>query len=349
MKKIALALALAGAFASFNAQAWGYEGHRAVAAIAERLLKGTNAEKQIAALLKPGESLESISVWADCVKGSTCGPQTPEMQEYVAANARHGEYHYTDVPYQMEHYRDGAMGTSDVDIVVTLRQAIAVLQGKTDPASNPHGFTRRQALLVITHLVGDIHQPLHVGASYVDKSGKFVVPGSHAEVDNVNIFDPRGGNNLMIDDEKMSSTSASLIPGEAKPLPPGVTRSATRPLHSYWDSTVVDYAMRRSSTKTPEQFAQKMVESHPDIARSAGEPGTWPTQWADDSLAAARVAFTGVTAGKMSQQTSRKGEVYYTFAMDTPPNYPVPSSDLARTQLVKGGYRLAALLQAIWP
>jgi hypothetical protein len=349
MKKIACVLALAGAFASFNAQAWGYDGHRSIGAIADRLLKGSNAEKQVAALLLPGESLESVSVWADCVKGNTCGPQTAEMQDYVAANARHTEYHYTDVPYQNEHYHAGAMGTSDVDIVVTLRQAIAVLQGKTDPVSNPHGFTRRQALLVLAHLVGDIHQPLHVGSSFVDKNGKFVVPKKHEEIDGVNIFDPRGGNNLMIDDEKMGRTSATLIPGEAKPLPPGVTRSATRPLHSYWDSTVVDYAMRRSSTKTPEQFAQKIVDGKPEFKRNGGEPASWPVQWADESLAAAKLAFEGVTAGKMSTQTSRKGEVYTVFAMDTPPNYPVPSSDLARKQLVKGGYNLAAVLQAIWP
>jgi hypothetical protein len=112
---------------------------------------------------------------------------------------------------------------------------------------------------------------------------------------------------------------------------------------------VVDYAMRRSSTKTPEQFAQKIVDGKPEFKRNGGEPASWPVQWADESLAAAKLAFEGVTAGKMSTQTSRKGEVYTVFAMDTPPNYPVPSSDLARKQLVKGGYNLAAVLQAIWP
>ena len=35
--------------------------------------------------LLPGESLASIANWADCVKGTYCGPQTPEMVAYVVA------------------------------------------------------------------------------------------------------------------------------------------------------------------------------------------------------------------------------------------------------------------------
>jgi hypothetical protein len=349
MKKLACVLALATAFASLDAQAWGNDGHRAVGAIAAKLIKGSNAEKQIAALLLPGESLESITVWADCVKGTFCGPQSPEMNDYVAKNARHSEYHYTDVPFQKVKYVLGEVGTADVDIVQTLKQAIAVLQGKTDPALNPHNFTRREALLVLAHLAGDIHQPLHVGAAYVGKDGKFVVPSKHEEIDAVNVYDSRGGNNLLLDDDKLAALSAAVIPGEAKPLPPGVVKSPTKPFHSYWDTTVVDYAMRRIGTKTPEQFAQKVVDGKPAVTQASGEAGSWPQQWADDTLAMAKVAYTGVTPGAIKAQTSRKGETYYTFGLEAESNYPVPSSELAKTQLIKGGYHLAGLLQAIWP
>jgi hypothetical protein len=349
MKKLACVLALATAFTSVDALAWGNDGHRAVGAIAGKLIKGSNAEKQIAALLLPGETLESITVWADCVKGTFCGPQTPEMIDYVGKNPLHSEYHYTDVPFQKEHYHLGEVGTAEVDIVQTLKQAIAVLQGKTDPALNPHGFTRRQALLIVAHLAGDIHQPLHVGAAFVNKESQFVVPGKHADVDSVNIFDARGGNNLLLDDDKLSALSASLIPGEGKALPPGVNKSATKPFHSYWDTTVVDYAMRRISTKTPEQFAQKVIDGNPVVKQATGDATTWPLQWADDALAMSKIAYTGVSAGKIGTQTSRKGDTYYTFALETTQNYPVPSSELAKTQLIKGGYHLAALLQTIWP
>jgi hypothetical protein len=67
MKKLACVVALAGAFVSLDACAWGNDGHRAVGAIADKLIKGTHAEQQVKALLQPGETLEGIANWADCV------------------------------------------------------------------------------------------------------------------------------------------------------------------------------------------------------------------------------------------------------------------------------------------
>ncbi len=349
MKKLACVLALASAFVSFDAAAWGGDGHRAVGAIADRLLKGTNAEKQIAALLQPGETLQSIANWPDCVKGSYCGPQSPEMVEYTTANPKHSEYHYTDVPFQLEHYHDHGVGTSEHDIVQTLKQAIAVLQGKTDPALNPHKFTKRQALILLTHMVGDIHQPLHVGAAFVSKDGKFVVPKSHAEVDEAAIFDSRGGNNLLLDDERLTRLSDAVIPpGEPKPIREGVPKALTKPFHSYWDSTTVDYAFRRIRTRTPDQFADAAIAGKPAIKANTGELATWPYQWADDSLVASKIAYGDVVPGKLVPQTGKKGDTYYTFTLEVPDNYPVPSSQLAKEQLIKGGYKLAEVLKAIY-
>ncbi len=349
MKKLACVLALASAFVSFDAAAWGGDGHRAVGAIADRLLKGTNAEKQIAALLQPGETLQSIANWPDCVKGTYCGPQSPEMVEYTTANPKHSEYHYTDVPFQLEHYHDHGVGTSEHDIVQTLKQAIAVLQGKTDPALNPHKFTKRQALILLTHMVGDIHQPLHVGAAFVSKDGKFVVPKTHAEVDEAAIFDSRGGNNLLLDDERLTRLSDAVIPpGEPKPIREGVPKALTKPFHSYWDSTTVDYAFRRIRTRTPDQFADAAIAGKPAIKANTGELATWPYQWADDSLVASKIAYGDVVPGKLVPQTGKKGDTYYTFTLEVPDNYPVPSSQLAKEQLIKGGYKLAEVLKAIY-
>jgi hypothetical protein len=352
MKKLACVLALASAFVSQGASAWGNDGHRAVGAIADKLLKGSKAEAQIKALLLPGETLESIANWPDCVKGTYCGPQSPEMVDYVNANPKHSEYHYTDVPFQQAHYHDGAPGTADDDIVQTLKQAIAVLQGRDTPATNPHKFTKRQALILIVHMTGDIHQPLHVGAAFVDKTGKFVVPKTKMEIDETAVFDSRGGNNFLMDDERNERSVADLAdvipPGEPKPLKPGVPKALTKPFHSYWDSTTVDYAFRRVRTKTPDQFAQYAIDSKQDVVRNSGELATWPYQWADDTLAVSKNAFKDVTVGKITQQTSKKGDTYYTWNLEVPQNYPVPSSQIAKEQLVKGGCHLAQLLQAIY-
>ena len=355
MKKLLCVLALGSAFVSADVLAWGSDGHRVVGAIADQLLQGSHAQKEVAALLLPGESLEKVANWADCLKGNYCGPQTPEMLAYVAANPKNGAYHYTDIPFQHAHYRDGAVGSANDDIVQTLKQAIAVLEGKGDDMSNPHRFTPRQALLLITHLAGDIHQPLHVGAAYVGKDGKFVVPETAARIDALNIFDARGGNNFLLDDDKLTASSAMLIPpapprdgADAKPAYTA-PKSATKPFHSYWDTTVVDYAMRRIGARTPVQFAQTVIAGQPLVAANTGDPISWPYQWADDALRVSKLAYADVVAGQISQQTGRNGEQYHVWALTVPENYPVPSSVLAKEQLIKGGYHLAALLEAIWP
>ena len=355
MKKLVLTVALSSAFVSFNAHAWGNDGHRAVGAIADQLIQGSHAGQRVKALLLPGESLEKISTWADCVKGTYCGPQSEEMLAYVAANPQHSEYHYTDVPFQNAHYHDHDAGTADVDIVQTLKQCIATLQGKGDKISNPHGFTPRQALLILTHLAGDVVQPLHVGAAFVDKNGAFVVPQKQAQIDAVNMFDARGGNNLLLDDIKLSANSAQLIPAappEDKPAASGTPPRApqtTRPFHSYWDTTVVNYVFRRVGARSPQEFAQLAIAGKPAVIANSGEVISWPYAWADQSLAVAKLAHAGVTAGAIGQQTSKTGEVYNVWALTVPDDYPVPSSAAAKTQLIQGGYNLAAVLQAIWP
>jgi len=345
MKKLVCILALSSAFVSFNAHAWGNDGHRAVGAIADQLIKGSNAGQQVQALLLPSESLAGIASWADCVKGTYCGPQTPEMVAYTTANPKHSEYHYTDVPFQLSHYEDNGVGTHGHDIVQTLKQCIAVLQGKGDAVTNPHNFTPRQALLMLTHLSGDITQPLHVGEGYVGKNGGFVVP-TQKQLDDKEAFPSTGGNNLQLDDAKLTANSAQLIPADDKPAKP----QATRAFHSYWDTTVVNYAFRRIGARTPEQFAQMVIAGNPAVEPNSGDPVTWPYQWADQTLVVAKLAYTDVVPGPMAQQTSKSsGEVYNVWPLAIPDNYPVPSSAVAKEQLIRGGYHLAAVLKAIWP
>ncbi|MYM70836.1 phospholipase [Duganella sp. FT134W] len=354
MKKLACILALSSAFVSVNAHAWGNDGHRAVGAIADQLIVGSNAEKQVQALLLPGESLAKVASWADCVKGTYCGPQTEEMVAYTTANPKHSEYHYTDVPFQLSHYQDHGVGTTDHDIVQTLKQCIAVLQGKGNATTNPHNFTPRQALLMLTHLTGDIAQPLHVGEGYVGKNGGFVLP-TQKQLDDKEAFATQGGNNLQLDDIKLTANSTQQIPAapadDSKPAPatPARPPQTTRAFHSYWDTTVVNYAFRRIGARTPEQFAQMVIAGNPVVSPNSGDPVTWPYEWADQTLVVAKLAYADVLPGPMAQQTSKNGEVYNVWPLAIPDNYPVPSSAAAKAQLIQGGYHLAAVLKAIWP
>ena len=176
------------------------------------------------------------------------------------------------------------------------------------------------------------------------------MPKTRAEVDDALVFDSRGGNNLLLDDARLGELSGKLIPpGQPVVIKEGVPKALTKPFHSYWDSTTVDYAFRRVQTRTPEQFAQVAIDGNPQIAKAKGDVSTWPVQWVEDGLVSAKLAYADVVPGKLTPQTGKKGETYYTFALEVPDNYPVPSSAIAKTQLVKGGYNLAAMLQAIWP
>src|SRR6476646_877462 len=49
------------------ASAWGFEGHRVVGSIADKLLK-PNAKQQVQKILGEGLDLRKVAPWPDCVK-----------------------------------------------------------------------------------------------------------------------------------------------------------------------------------------------------------------------------------------------------------------------------------------
>ena len=124
-----------------SAWAWGSEGHQVIALIAEKQLT-PQAKAEVARLLalEPGETLTSISTWADEHRS----PQT-------------GPWHYVNFPkgdcnFQAE--RDCPDGRC---VVAAIEKATAVL------GSNASDEKRLTALKYLVHFVGDVHQPLHAG------------------------------------------------------------------------------------------------------------------------------------------------------------------------------------------
>ena len=198
-------LALSIALFATAAAPWGADGHHTVGAIADRLIAGTHAQAQVNALLG-GLTLEQAAVWADCAKGVDPGKdfaytsagkypecaifETPageaEMVDFVKRNdtncprapgdaSCHTQYHYTDEAIQRKRYQPGDVGTRNFDVVAAISATIHVLKG--EPAPAPFDIKdKREALLLLAHYVGDIHQPLHVGAVYLDAAGDIVDP-----------------------------------------------------------------------------------------------------------------------------------------------------------------------------
>jgi len=137
-----------------SAFAWGKTGHRVVAAIADTQLSGL-ARAQIQQLLGPGESLDEAANWPD------------EMR-----SAPGDFWQKTSVPW---HYMDfnGIIydhAPPEGDALEAIEHYAGVLR---DPkASLPD---KQTALRFVVHLVGDLHQPLHVGREGDEGGGKIKV------------------------------------------------------------------------------------------------------------------------------------------------------------------------------
>jgi hypothetical protein len=305
---------------SSGAHAWGASGHETVAAMAEQLIAGRRAAAEVRKLLKPGETLQGVANWADCAKGY-CGELTAELREFVRRNPHHARYHYTDVPFQADAYEEGGVGTSDDDIVHILKQCIAVLKGATDRNANPHGLRPREALLLLVHLLGDIHQPLHVGSAYVSDKDTFVVPATTVAIDNVLIFSTAGDNDLIFE---------------------------SKSLHEFWDGRAVEEAMRRANARTPEEFATRLMRASPDLPIVNGDVTKWPGKWATETLAAAKLAHTGLSIEQREEAQKRSGETHFLWKVSAPAGYAENAAALANRQLMRAGYRLAAVLEAVW-
>jgi hypothetical protein len=315
------ALALAGLLTSTDAWSWGNQGHQTIGAMADQEIAGKRAETKVKELLESGESLESVAIWADCAKGY-CGPLTPEMKTFVNANPQHHDYHFADVPFELDAYQDGGVGTNDHDITKILEQSIAVLQGNVDSAANPHSFTPRQALLLIAHFVGDVHQPLHVGTAYVAQDDTFGVPPDEASVDGSDFAGTQGDNFFQITSKKN--------------------------LHAYWDGDLVKASMSTVNANTPAKYATYLRTHFTAPAVTDGDVVTWPRQWANDTLIAAKSAHKNVTLDTR-EEAQDKGKEHYVWHVKYPTTYPGKERLVAQTQVHKAGYRLAQLLVAIWP
>ena len=303
------------------ARAFGSEGHQTIGAIAEQQLVGSRAEREVKGILLSGETLSSVSIWADCAKGY-CGALTDEMKTFVHANPRHHDYHFADVPYQLERYQFPGVGTGENDVVHILQQCISVLRGKTGAADNPHDLTRRQALLLLVHLVGDVHQPLHVGTGYIDDNDDFVIPLTQADVDDGKVLSTHGDNYLQL---------------------------GSRPLHSYWDTDVIKSAMRRAKGTSPVDYAALLISRVPSPPSATDDAASWPERWANESLALAKRAHELVAIGERTEAQDRYGGTHVAWPVTVPLSYLRMAPRTAEKAIANAGYRLAEVLRTIWP
>lgn len=145
-------LALVVTFSTItSAFAWGQTGHRAIGAIAENHLS-KKAKKQMEKLLGK-ESLAMASTWMD------------EIRSDDAYDYTH-DWHWVTIPYGTTYAE--TQKNPDGDLIEAIERMKCTL--KSDTASSE---SKTKALRFLVHLVGDLHQPLHVGNG-TDKGGNDV-------------------------------------------------------------------------------------------------------------------------------------------------------------------------------
>jgi hypothetical protein len=138
--QLLLVASLSTLFAS-PALAWGPTGHRAVGRIAERHLTA-EATREVQALLAP-ERLAFVGTWADEIRSDP-------------AWSKAESWHWVTIPVGTT-YADSRKNPAG-DVLEAIARFERVLADRTAPR-----LERQQALKWLVHLVGDIHQPMHVG------------------------------------------------------------------------------------------------------------------------------------------------------------------------------------------
>ena len=149
MKKIILLCAIL--VISPEAFSWGKTGHRIVGEIAQRNLS-REAKKGVEELLG-NEDLSRVSTWADEIRSDS---KYNEM----------GPWHYVSIPngktyLEQKRAKEGDVIEALFRFEETLRDAKATKEKKSE------------ALKLMVHMLGDLHQPLHVGLAE-DRGGNSV-------------------------------------------------------------------------------------------------------------------------------------------------------------------------------
>ena len=316
LKRTCATLTLALAFA-VTAYPWGAEGHRAVALVATQNLSD-NARSHVVKILG-SDDLSRISIWMDELRSAQyhTGPLAtdPEALKFNAEFPRNGEWHYVDLPLGTTTYDLNGAFSSPHDVVHMLEEAVTVLEGGGDKRITP-----LEALRMVVHFVGDLHQPLHVG------NGFFVLAAD--------------GSVKLVEDPTAAKDLPNDKGGTADFFGPGRFDE----LHAYWDTELV---IKITGTKEPADIAallSKKLATDSAGWKSVGDYHHWPEGWASESLAAARTAFSGITFGAYTPDP--KGGIKR-IAITLPAHYDDTCVPLAEERLAKAGYHLAELLNAI--
>lgn len=186
---LALGLAIAVTLAPVDARAWRDDGHRIVCHIALLELEpGPRAEvARLIALDTSTQTFEEACIWPDDVK--------------FAMHRRPQPLHYVSVPEGGTVARDAFCPPEQTCLLDAIGTSVSTL---SDPGSDD--IARLEAIKYLGHLVGDLHQPMHIG---------YVIG--------------QGGNNIHV-----------IWQGAATPVSPFLLNPRETNMHRVWDHEMID-------------------------------------------------------------------------------------------------------------
>lgn len=126
---------------TISAYAWGPTGHRATGFVAEKYLS-KKAKKELLRILN-GQSLGMASTWMDEIRSDS-------TYDYMS------DWHWVTV--QDGQTYEQSEKNPNGDVIQTIERIILALKAKKLRAEEETDYVR-----ILIHLIGDIHQPLHVG------------------------------------------------------------------------------------------------------------------------------------------------------------------------------------------
>ncbi|MDQ6724381.1 MAG: S1/P1 nuclease [Thermoproteota archaeon] len=167
----------------FAGNAWGVLGHRIVGQVAESYLTPT-AKKEIKKILGT-ESLAMAANWADFIKSDSA-------MSYLS------KWHYVDVDGGKSYteFMNYLKSDTNIDAYTKLNFLIKELKKK-----NLEKFKKQMYLRLVIHIVGDIHQPLHVGNPGDEGGNKIKVSWFGSPTNLHSVWDAR-----LIDFQQLSYT-----------------------------------------------------------------------------------------------------------------------------------------------
>jgi hypothetical protein len=299
--------------------AWGPLGHSIIASVATKHLS-PGAQAHVARILAQGRDADLVSIanWADDVRAAASGrgPLSDDA-EARAVNAKfptNALWHFVDLPLGATDYRGVSGFTSVNDVVHAIKRCVAVLERAE---SRTEDFSKPQALRLLVHFVGDIHQPLHCGTGFFDLSDlnrPVLITDPSLCVGKSN---DRGGNDLFFGNDP------------------------NQELHALWDNSLV-FAIGNSADY---RSVADSLDSAQPVTQTAGDYHNWPEEWAIDSVRVAHGDYTGIqfTSAAIDGHRLR-------INVQLPSGYISVNKPVAAEQLAKAGQRLAQLLNAIqWP